>query len=117
MQPAVDTLLIATPQLVDPNFQQTVVYLLEVGPTGCMGLIINRPSTWTLGDLWEDCPEPLLDQRLACEGGPVDHARGMLLHNGDGLPGTHRLSPGLALGGDIDAVLALGVNAIVLLAG
>ena len=108
MQPAVGCLLVASPQLVDPHFQQTIVYLLEVGPTGCMGLIINRPSTWTIDQIWPDCPDVLTDQRIACEGGPVDTNRGMFIHNGDHLPATHRLAPGLALGGDLTAILRGG---------
>jgi putative transcriptional regulator len=36
--------LYAAPQLADRNFAQTVVLLIEHGPTGSLGLVIDRPS-------------------------------------------------------------------------
>lgn len=37
-------LLVASPPLVDPNFDRTVVLLLEHGPAGAVGVVLNRPS-------------------------------------------------------------------------
>ena len=37
-------LLVATPQLEDPNFRRSVVLLLEHGAEGSLGVILNRPS-------------------------------------------------------------------------
>ena len=37
-------LLLATPPLVDPNFDRTVVLLLEHGEDGSLGLVLNRPT-------------------------------------------------------------------------
>lgn len=36
-------LLVATPALTDPNFDRTVVYLLEHNQLGAVGLVLNRP--------------------------------------------------------------------------
>jgi putative transcriptional regulator len=36
--------LYASPDLREPNFAETVVLLLEYGPKGAMGLVINRPT-------------------------------------------------------------------------
>lgn len=36
-------LLVATPDLSDPNFSHTVIYLLRHDATGALGLVINRP--------------------------------------------------------------------------
>jgi putative transcriptional regulator len=36
--------LYASPALTDPNFVETVVLLLQHGPEGSMGLVINRPT-------------------------------------------------------------------------
>lgn len=36
--------LIAMPHMADPNFAQTVTYLVEHNEQGAMGLVINRPS-------------------------------------------------------------------------
>src|SRR5438045_9753914 len=37
-------LLVATPVLGDPNFDRTVVLILEHTPEGVVGLVLNRPS-------------------------------------------------------------------------
>ena len=37
-------LLVACPPLTDPNFDRTVVYMLEHGPEGALGVVLNRPS-------------------------------------------------------------------------
>ena len=37
-------LLVATPQLEDPNFWRSVVLLIEHGAEGSLGVILNRPS-------------------------------------------------------------------------
>lgn len=43
-QPAKGRLLVASRQLGDPNFAETVVLLLSYGERGAMGVIINRQS-------------------------------------------------------------------------
>ena len=37
-------LLVATPALVDPNFADSVVLLLDVDENGALGVVLNRPS-------------------------------------------------------------------------
>ncbi|MCH7689208.1 MAG: YqgE/AlgH family protein, partial [Planctomycetes bacterium] len=41
--------LIAGKQLRDPNFFKTVVLIVEHGEDGAMGLVVNRPSSVTVG--------------------------------------------------------------------
>jgi putative transcriptional regulator len=36
-------LLVATPRLGDPTFTRTVILMLEHGPAGALGLVLNRP--------------------------------------------------------------------------
>jgi putative transcriptional regulator len=36
-------LLVATPPLVDPNFDRSVLYMLDHGESGAVGVILNRP--------------------------------------------------------------------------
>lgn len=49
-------LLVATPQLGDPNFERTVVLLLEHGEVGAVGVVLNRPMHVGVGEIlapWE----------------------------------------------------------------
>src|SRR5579859_1070907 len=43
-------LLIAGPQLVDPNFWRTVVLVVDHGEEGAFGTVLNRPSETSVGD-------------------------------------------------------------------
>lgn len=44
-------ILVATPELVDPNFNQTLVWLAELSEEGALGFILNRPMDKTLGEV------------------------------------------------------------------
>ena len=63
--------LVASRRLVDPNFSESVVLLLEYGAKGALGLIINRPTKVQLTDLLPDIEE--LEERadIVYLGGPV----------------------------------------------
>lgn len=65
-------LLVATPPLADPNFDRTVVYMLEHHDEGAIGVIINRPTEEALHaplDRWTDLQsEPC----TIFDGGPVE---------------------------------------------
>lgn len=55
--PTKGRLLVATPPLGDPNFDRTVVYMIEHRDDGALGVVINRPTAETLGeplDRWSD---------------------------------------------------------------
>ena len=43
-------LLVASPQLMDPNFARTVVLITEHNDEGAMGIVLNRPATTTVAD-------------------------------------------------------------------
>ena len=45
--------LIAMPQMADPRFSGTVIYVCEHSPQGALGLVINRPTELTLATLFE----------------------------------------------------------------
>ena len=49
------SLLVATPPLADPNFDRTVVYMLEHTDDGAVGVVLNRPT----GDGLPDGTRPL----------------------------------------------------------
>ncbi len=46
--------LVASRDLGDPRFSETVVLLIEYGATGAAGLIINRPTDVALSTVWPD---------------------------------------------------------------
>ena len=46
-------LLIAMPQLADPNFSQTVSLICEHGEKGALGIVLNRPLSMTLSEVFE----------------------------------------------------------------
>jgi len=70
--PAVPSLLVATPGLSDPVFQQVVILLLPGGDSPLIaGVIINQPTTIPVRTLLPDAPDRLGDV-VAYFGGPVE---------------------------------------------
>lgn len=65
-------LLVASPPLVDPNFDRTVVYVIEHGDDGAVGVVVNRPLPETLPDPIERWDDVLTPPALLFEGGPVE---------------------------------------------
>lgn len=66
-------LLIAAPVLTDPNFHKTVVLLIQHNEQGALGLVLNRPTTTTICDAWEQLSEaPCLSQEVLHMGGPCE---------------------------------------------
>lgn len=45
-------LLIASPELGDPNFSKTVVLMLEHSEEGALGVVLNRPLKQTIDAVW-----------------------------------------------------------------
>ena len=91
------SLLVAMPQLQDPNFSKAVVLLCEHREEGAMGLVINRSTDTRASTIVQLDPPPEGDSGITVwVGGPVDPARGWLLlaeNLGDGI----EVSPGLYL--------------------
>src|SRR5215510_5305745 len=101
-------LLLAMPQLQDPNFTRSVVLMIEHGDSGSFGLVINQPSPIRAIELLDSLGMAWAGDRDAVvwSGGPVSPATGWVLHEPyDALPATGRLGdgatvhvgPGLAL--------------------
>lgn len=65
-------LLVATPPLADPNFDRTVVYVLEHSDDGAVGVVVNRPSPVGPPDTLERWERWLTEPALLFEGGPVE---------------------------------------------
>ena len=119
-------LLIAMPGMGDPRFERAVVFLFTHSEEGAMGVIVNQPSDDVdFGDLVRQLK--LKRSEAAREipvhvGGPVEPARGFVLHSADysapdgtmecgafGMTATKEVLADLAIGaGPRDAILALG---------
>ncbi|MEX2025751.1 MAG: YqgE/AlgH family protein [Pirellulaceae bacterium] len=46
-------LLVASTKLADPNFFRTVVLIVRHNEEGAMGMVVNRPATLTVREVWE----------------------------------------------------------------
>jgi putative transcriptional regulator len=118
--------LVAMPGMSDPNFSQTVTLVCEHSAQGALGIVINRPLSMTLGEVFAQLGLDTSKARLAAQpvlqGGPVQTDRGFVLHSpgprwDSTLPVSERLHlttsrdvlDALAQGeGPAEAVIALG---------
>jgi len=64
-------LLVAAPALVDPNFNHSVVLLLDYDENGALGVVLNRPSPVPIGDVLPDWSALVGDPDVLFQGGPV----------------------------------------------
>lgn len=64
-------LLVAGPDLVDPNFRRAVVLVGEHGDEGAMGVVLNRPSPVTVTDAVPALAAIVAPDDLVHVGGPV----------------------------------------------
>jgi putative transcriptional regulator len=64
-------LLVATPILVDPNFDHTVVLLLDHDESGSLGVVLNRPSPVPVHSILPDWSERVPEPDVIFQGGPV----------------------------------------------
>jgi putative transcriptional regulator len=105
-------LLIAMPAMNTPHFAQAVIYVCAHTPDGAMGIVLNRPlSSPTFGDLLEQLdvtPSPPIRQIELFRGGPVDSARGFVLHTADWTgDGSLMVDPDVALTASLDVLKAI----------
>src|SRR5262252_1851738 len=80
-------LLVAMPQMLDPRFARSVVYLCAHSEeAGAMGLVVNKPlPSLTMDELLSHlklAPSRLNTARPVHFGGPVEPGRGFVLHSG-----------------------------------
>lgn len=64
-------LLLASPQLLDPNFADTVVFLLDTNDEGALGVVLNRPTVVAVADVLGAWGEVVEDPEVLFQGGPV----------------------------------------------
>ena len=119
-------LLVAMPQMQDPRFMRTVIYMCAHSTEGAMGLVVNKlVDNVSFPDLLEQLniqTGPVEDEIFVHFGGPVETGRGFVLHSSDyiqdatlvideqiGLTATVDILKSIAEGGGPDrSLLALG---------
>jgi putative transcriptional regulator len=76
--------LLAMPGLHGSFFSGSLIYLIDHDADGAMGLVVNQPSSLSLGDVTEQIDIAHCDPAAALlpilVGGPVDINRGFVLH-------------------------------------
>jgi putative transcriptional regulator len=87
----VGKLLIAEPMLGDPNFDRTVVLMVEHTDDGALGVVLNRPTDLEVGAVLSEWAELAATPTVLYLGGPVEQNGVLALarRRGDGkqLPG------------------------------
>jgi putative transcriptional regulator len=77
-------LLVAMPQLDDPNFRRSVVLLVHHGTAGCFGIVLNRSLDLTIGELMQNSGIEWPDGVGSVGwGGPVQPERGWVVFADD----------------------------------
>ena len=74
-------LLVAVPQLADPNFRRTVVLLLHHDDDGALGVVLNRPLEVPVESILPAWGESVSEPGRLFQGGPVglDGALGLAM--------------------------------------
>ena len=105
------TLLIASPQMKDPIFERTVVFVWHHDEDQAIGVVVNRVLEHTLPDVLEmDVPVDLTpyEHTLVGWGGPVDAGSGTVITSGDLLEEEGWILPdGLGVTRSQDALVRL----------
>jgi putative transcriptional regulator len=113
-------LLVAMPVMGDPRFERSVIYLCAHSAEGAMGIMVNRPA----GAI--DFPQLLMQLNIinkndqiklsgsaetmkVLSGGPVDTARGFVLHSSDYFiaNATLKINDGICLTTTVDILKAI----------
>ena len=84
--PLTNQLLIALPALADGNFARSVTLVCQHDDDGAMGIMVNKPSEYTLGEVLGqmglEAHDPAMAAQIVLAGGPVHPERGFVLHDG-----------------------------------
>jgi putative transcriptional regulator len=110
--------ILAMPAMGDVRFHRAVIFLCAHDSKGAMGLVINHrlpglDLMQLLGQMnirAEDAPPsaPLADSLPVMSGGPVESARGFILHSTDFLQAdTIKINDDFSITGTVDALRAV----------
>jgi putative transcriptional regulator len=110
-----DHFLIAMPNLRDPFFANSVVYVMQHNEAGAFGLVVNHPLKIQMDEVFQqlgiDDQRPAPAQQVVLAGGPVEKEKGFVLHDADPKwPSSMVLKPGLTLTTSKEILEAIGEN-------
>ncbi|MBI5437559.1 MAG: YqgE/AlgH family protein [Nitrosomonadales bacterium] len=105
--------LIAMPAMQEGFFAGTLTYICEHNENGALGIVLNRPISLTLGEMFSQINIPLhqpkLEKMPVHFGGPVQTERGFVLHDMQGnWQSTLRINDRLSLTTSKDILEAVG---------
>lgn len=106
-------LLVATAEMRDPRFFETVIYMVEHTSDGAWGLVINRPmAKGPIKDLLQGFgieSDDVEGEIIIHYGGPVSPDAGRVLHSDDViLEDSERIKDGFAVSGNAKLIEAIG---------
>jgi putative transcriptional regulator len=105
-------LLVASPDLRDPRFVETVIYVVKHTEQGSLGLVINRPlAKGPMQDLLAGLGSKIKGAKgeiILHYGGPVSPESGFILHTDDVLlDDSTKVKDGLAVTSDVKLLDAI----------
>jgi putative transcriptional regulator len=84
--PLANQLLIALPSLSGSGFSKSVALICQHDQDGALGIVVNRPSEYTVGEVFEQMGyeggDEALRAQVVLNGGPVHRERGFVIHDG-----------------------------------
>jgi putative transcriptional regulator len=97
--------LVASRSLLDPNFSETVILLVDYDPNGALGVVVNRPTPVALIDALPELDELRARKDVVYLGGPVARDRMLLLvRTGQQPPQSLRIFGRVFASGSLDAL-------------
>lgn len=88
-------LLVATTSMNDPNFDRTVVFVLEHNADGALGVVVNRPLDLAVGEALPEWGAHVAAPEVLFAGGPVGHENALALRLDR--PDTDDIIPGVSM--------------------
>ena len=108
-------ILVATPEMPDPRFAETVLYMIKHDEHGAVGLVVNRPvAKGPIADVLKSLgveTEGARGEITLHYGGPVEPGKGFILHSDDYvLDSTTKIKDGIAVTTDPELLRALSLG-------
>lgn len=72
-------LLVAQPDMLDPNFFQTVIFLIEHNDEGSLGVVLNRPLDIRADEYADAWSDHVAEPGVIFSGGPVGQGSALAL--------------------------------------